>query len=715
MFRNLNEPQILAVKETQGPLLVLAGAGTGKTKVLTSRIIHILNSQLATPLQILAVTFTNKAAAEMRHRIGDMIGDAVNGLWIGTFHAIAAKIVRRHAEIVGLKSDFTIIDQDDQTRLIKQILGDLNIDTKQFPAKNYLNKISRNKDIKIPDFNAKNNNDFDDNSYDLPKLASVFRIYQNRLKSMNAADFGDLLIYNLEIFHKNPEVLVYYQDKFRYVLVDEYQDTNNVQYSWLLKLADAHKNLCAVGDDDQSIYSWRGANIANILRFEKDFKNAKVIRLEQNYRSTSQILKVADSVISKNSNRHGKTLWTDKKDGQEVKLHSFVDDRGEARFVSDIIDKYLQQKKYKASQVAILVRAGYQTRTFEEAFIKTSIPYRIVGGIKFYERMEVKDAICYLRVVCNFDDDLALSRIINTPKRGVGETSMSALYEKANLRQISLWRAIKEALDGGELKGKAKESLRELFAQIEKWRKALESVTLSEIARMILQESGYIKMWQAENSLEAQGRLENIDEFIGSLGDFENITEFLEYVSLVEVKDDKTATDVVNVMTIHAAKGLEFDLVFIVGLEDGIFPSSRSVEERDGLEEERRLFYVAITRAKKELLLCYAKTRFIFGDYQQSIPSRFLKELPEEIKEIAAGFDDSFFGGYSSFEPKQNYNSQQKLAKKSFDQSQTLFGKRMFHQKFGYGKVVSVDGSKLEIEFEKSGKKTVMKDFVSLC
>ncbi|HLD76581.1 MAG TPA: UvrD-helicase domain-containing protein, partial [Rickettsiales bacterium] len=585
MFRNLNEPQILAVKETQGPLLVLAGAGTGKTKVLTSRIIHILNSQLATPLQILAVTFTNKAAAEMRHRIGDMIGDAVNGLWIGTFHAIAAKIVRRHAEIVGLKSDFTIIDQDDQTRLIKQILGDLNIDTKQFPAKNYLNKISRNKDIKIPDFNAKNNNDFDDNSYDLPKLASVFRIYQNRLKSMNAADFGDLLIYNLEIFHKNPEVLVYYQDKFRYVLVDEYQDTNNVQYSWLLKLADAHKNLCAVGDDDQSIYSWRGANIANILRFEKDFKNAKVIRLEQNYRSTSQILKVADSVISKNSNRHGKTLWTDKKDGQEVKLHSFVDDRGEARFVSDIIDKYLQQKKYKASQVAILVRAGYQTRTFEEAFIKTSIPYRIVGGMKFYERMEVKDAICYLRVVCNFDDDLALSRIINTPKRGVGETSMSALYEKANLRQISLWRAIKEALDGGELKGKAKESLRELFAQIEKWRKALESVTLSEIARMILQESGYIKMWQAENSLEAQGRLENIDEFIGSLGDFENITEFLEYVSLVEVKDDKTATDVVNVMTIHAAKGLEFDLVFIVGLEDGIFPSSRSVEERDGLEE----------------------------------------------------------------------------------------------------------------------------------
>ncbi len=778
MIDGLNDPQKEAVLQTQGPLLVLAGAGTGKTKVLTSRIIHIINSHMASPLQILAVTFTNKAAAEMRHRIGASIGENVHNLWIGTFHSIAAKITRRHAEIVGLKNDFTIIDQDDQLRLIKQILADLNVDTKQFPAKNYLNKISHTKDVKLapaPTNSAPTSfvNPFSDAAdQGLPKLSSVYSLYQSRLKSMNAADFGDLLAYNLEIFARAPEVLSYYQDKFRYILVDEYQDTNNVQYQWLLKLSAVHQNLCAVGDDDQSIYSWRGANIANILRFEKDFKNAKVIRLEQNYRSSQNILEAADSVISKNSQRHGKTLWTDKKGGEEVKIYSFIDDRGEASFAVKTALNYHQRQKYKLSQMAILVRAGYQTRAFEEALIKSNLPYKIIGGMKFYERMEVKDAICYLRVVCNFSDDLALSRIINTPKRGVGDTSINALYQRAKNENISLFNAIKEALAQGEVKGKAASSLRILIEQIERWRAALEKTSLSDIARLILTESGYISMWQSENSLEAQGRIENIDEFVSSLADFENITEFLEYVSLVEAKDDKNITDAINVMTVHAAKGLEFDLIFVPGLEDGVFPSGRSLDERDGAEEERRLFYVAMTRAKKELILCYAKTRFVFGDYQQSMPSRFLKELPKEIKETEVGFDDGFSGGFnggysngsranfasnssesfgansssskfgqtqslkpsynnSQFGNKSQFNPkfaqiQQKfanfdekstkndlIAKKAFDKSDSLFGKRMFHQKFGYGKVVGIDGSKLEIEFEKAGKKTVMKDFVS--
>lgn len=779
MLTNLNDPQKQAVLETQGPLLVLAGAGTGKTKVLTARIIHIINSHLATPLEILAVTFTNKAAAEMRHRIGDVIGENVHNLWIGTFHSIAAKITRRHAEIVGLKSDFTIIDQDDQLRLLKQILADLDIDTKQFPAKNYLNKISRNKDMKMP--RAGLGDGFSDQDEGLPKMASTYRLYQNRLKSMNAADFGDLLAYNLEIFAKSPESLAYYQNKFRYVLVDEYQDTNNVQYQWLLRLVATHQNICAVGDDDQSIYSWRGANIANILRFEKDFKDAKIVRLEQNYRSSANILKVADCVISHNKERHGKTLWTDKKGGEEVKIYSFMDDRGEANFAVKTIIGYQQKQKYNLSQIAILVRAGYQTRAFEEALIKYNLPYKIIGGMKFYERMEVKDAICYLRVVCNLSDDLALSRIINTPKRGIGDTSINALYQKARDHEIPLFEAIKDAITEGDVKGKAQSSLRAMLELIERWRAQLDSASLSDLARIILTESGYIAMWQAENTIEAQGRLENIDEFVSSLNDFENITDFLEYVSLVEAKDDKNVKEAVNVMTVHGAKGLEFDLVFVPGLEDGLFPSGRSLDERDGAEEERRLFYVAITRAKKELILCYAKTRFVFGDYQQSMPSRFLKELPSDIKEIESGFEEKFSqygggygggaqyysggavkaGGLSSYGnspygnksgqfgasgvgarhimPARDSNqaqnvtfyqkspqNQQKfaniaekftkndiIAKKSFDKSASLFGKRMFHQKFGYGKVVGIDGSKLEIEFEKAGKKVVMKDFVN--
>jgi DNA helicase II / ATP-dependent DNA helicase PcrA len=717
MLENLNSPQRQAVEHTDGPILVLAGAGTGKTKVLTSRIIHIVNTYKASPYQILAVTFTNKAAAEMKKRIGEAIGDQVNNLWVGTFHSIAARILRRHPETVGLRQDFTIIDDDDQTRLLKQILSDFNIDPKQFPAKGYLNRISRLKD-KVVTPQSIDSAGFE---VSLPKLKDVYQTYQSRLKAMNAADFGDLLMHNLSIFAAAPDVLAYYQDKFRYVLVDEYQDTNNAQYQWLLRLADAHKNICCVGDDDQSIYSWRGANIANILRFEKEFVGAKVIRLEQNYRSTSRILKAADSVISNNKERHGKTLWTEAGEGEKVKVLSFADDRTEARTIAQMI-KVAAASRFKPSQIAVLVRAGYQTRAFEEAFIQHSLPYKVIGGMKFYERLEVRDAIAYLRICANPDDDLALSRIINVPKRGAGDAAISALYERSKLEKISFFSAIKRALAENALKGKAREALKLLIEQIEKTNAKIGSATLAELAKNLLVEVGYIAMWKAENTLESQGRLENIDEFIGSLGDFSSMVEFLEYVSLIEAREDKNLIEAVSVMTVHAAKGLEFDLVFVPGLEDGLFPSGRSIEERNGVEEERRLMYVAITRAKKELILSHAKSRFVFGDFQMQMPSRFLKELPtQEIntEEVFSTSDFSYSRRSESHhaQPQSFYTSPAQvrqtnaLATKIED---GILGKRVFHQKFGYGKVLNIDGNKLEIAFEKSGKKTVIKDFVTL-
>ena len=721
---SLNSPQQQAVQTTSGPLLVLAGAGTGKTKVLTSRIIHLINSGLASPYQILAVTFTNKAAAEMKKRIGETIGDAVKNIWVGTFHSIAARILRRHPEAVGLRSDFTIIDDDDQNRLLKQILTDFNIDTKQFPTKNYLNKISRFKDRVISASSLEAKGD----ELALPKLREVYQLYQSRLKSMNAADFGDLLMFNLELFRAAPDVLSYYQDKFRYVLVDEYQDTNNAQYQWLLMLAAVHKNICCVGDDDQSIYSWRGANIANILRFEKDFKDAQVIRLEQNYRSTSRILKAADSVISNNKERHGKTLWTDASQGNKVRLFTFSDDRLEAASVAVRVKNFIEMKKFSAKEIAVLVRAGYQTRAFEEAFIQNAIAYKVIGGMKFYERLEIRDAIAYLRICANNSDDLALNRIINVPKRGAGDVAISSIYERSKLDGVSFFDAIKKSLDENSLKGKARDALKHLIAQIERFNgRIANGENLSELARALLMEVGYISMWKSENTLEAAGRLENINEFINSLADFSNITEFLEYVSLVEVHDNKNLQETVSVMTVHAAKGLEFDVVFVPGLEDGIFPSARSVDERNGLEEERRLMYVAITRAKKELFLSCAKSRYIFGDLQMQAPSRFLKELPEdeiEVEEISSSISQSSFSnGYSSktsgsfsnsYSSRQSNFSAPKTFQKSTPKQEDGFsGKRVFHQKFGYGKVLNADGSKLEIAFEKTGTKTVMKDFVT--
>lgn len=746
----LNPQQEEVVKYGDGPLLVLAGAGTGKTKVLTSRIINLVNTALASPNEILAVTFTNKAANEMRYRISSVLGDYTNGMMIGTFHSIAARILRRHAEIVGLTSDFTIIDDDDQTRLLKQIITDLNIDTKQFPPKTYLNKISRLKDQGV---SSKGNISEEDG---LPKLKEIYQTYQARLKASNATDFGDLLLYNLEIFRSSPEVLQSYQNRFRYILVDEYQDTNNTQYQWLIILSAKHLNICCVGDDDQSIYSWRGANIANILRFEKDFADSKVIRLEQNYRSTGNILKAADSVISKNSERHKKTLWTESGDGEKVKVFTFPDDRSEAAAIARTIQAQIVQRKYAAQNIAILVRAGYQTRSFEESFIQVSIPYKVIGGMKFYERSEVKDAIAYLRISSNFNDDLALNRIINTPKRGCGAVALKNLYDRGRDENISLFTSIKRSIEDGSLKGKAKEALSVFIGLIERWNAELQNCEdLGDLAQKILNESGYIAMWQAENSIESRGRLENIEEFVNSLSDFENITEFLEYVSLLEAKDDSKTKDSVNIMTIHAAKGLEFDLVFVPGLEDGIFPSSKSINEvgRNGLEEERRLMYVAITRARKELALSYTKSRYIFGEYQQQMPSQFLNELPKsdvifnEMESVSPYSSSRSYGSSSSFSSNSNSNFrkpsfqnswnktsgfseknnsfvQYKASSPSFNKfsykkapsstgASGFVGKRVFHQKFGYGKVLNVEGEKLEIDFEKTGIKTVMKNFVS--
>jgi len=741
MLENLNNSQTEAVKNTEGPLLVLAGAGTGKTKVLISRIIYILSNYLAQPQEILAVTFTNKAAQEMKNRIGEIIGDQVNNLWVGTFHAIAIKILRRHSEIVGLRSDFTIIDEDDQNRLIKQILNDFNIDTKQFSSKAYLSKISISKDI-LKNIDHLNSN--------LPKLKEVYDTYQFRLKSMNFVDFGDIINYNLEIFKKSVETLNYYQNKFRYILVDEYQDTNNCQYQWLLLLSSKFCNICCVGDDDQSIYSWRGANINNILRFENDFADSKIIRLEQNYRSTSNILKIADSVISNNKQRHGKKLWTDYNKGSKVKILSFYDGKVESQTIANKIKNFTQNNSINFSQIAILVRAGYQTRSFEESFIQNSIPYKIIGGMKFYERLEIKDAIAYLRVCVNFDDDLALLRIINTPKRGVGDAVISTLYQKSQQEKQSFFKVIKNSFEENSLKGKSKESLKTLIEIFEKFNQKIDKITLPELAKSILSEAGYLQMWKNENTLEANSRLDNIDEFIKSLGDFSSIAEFLEYISLIEVRDDNSTLNSVKLMTIHSAKGLEFDIVFLPGLEEGTFPSSKSLEEANSVEEERRLMYVAITRAKKELIISFAKNRYIFGEFQNLNPSRFISEIPisevdfEEIdfanNNLLNRFDfnqnsgkfnvsnksyiknnmnnnfskfGSFNYGSKTTQTKNSATTQKNITKLNLANEEFPIGTRVFHQKFGYGKIKNVDGNKLEISFEKTGTKTVMKDFVT--
>jgi len=728
-LQGLNSPQLSAVETVDGPLLVLAGAGTGKTRVLTTRIGHILMTRRAWPNQILAVTFTNKAAREMDERVAGIMGAATEGLWIGTFHAISMRILRRHAEVVGLKTNFTILDQDDQVRLIKQIANAEQIDDSRWPARAIHAAIERFKDRgllpgKINEVEA---GDIADG-----RLIELYTLYQERLKILNAADFGDLLLHCLTIFATKPDILAQYQKIFHYILVDEYQDSNIAQYLWLRLLAQGRNNICCVGDDDQSIYSWRGAEVGNILRFEKDFPGARVVRLEQNYRSTQPILSAASSLISNNQGRLGKSLWTESKEGDLIALRAVWDGEAEARFICDEIEN-LNKIEASFDETAILVRAGFQMREFEERLITLGIPYRVIGGPRFYERQEVRDAIAYFRVVAQPDDDLALERIINTPRRGLGAVTLQTIYSYARLTDISLYEASLHLIETDELHAQARSSLRHLIENFERWRVQSQVLSHVEIAEIILDESGYTEMWMKTKSPDAPGRLENLKELMSALVEFDSFGGFLEHISLVMDRDENVPGEMVTLMTLHAAKGLEFDYVFLPGWEEEIFPNRRSIDEGGGggLEEERRLAYVGLTRARKKVWICHAASRRVYNQWLSCAPSRFITELPEDLVEhsVEPGLHGAVSEpeSYSSHVDRVNAIGRgpgyKRMHLRGNDPSvypqtemkregQIEVGVRIFHQKYGYGVVRSNDHGKLEIEFEKAGIKKVMETFV---
>ena len=799
-LQGLNPEQREAVLTTEGPLLVLAGAGTGKTRVLTSRITHILQQRLAWPSQILAVTFTNKAAREMKSRIALMVGEAVEGMpWLGTFHSISVKILRRHSELVGLKSGFSILDTDDQKRLLKQLIQAEGIDDKRWPARQLAGLIDgwKNKALGPDDIS-----EGDARSFGNGKGRELYRAYQERLKILNACDFGDLLLECIRLFRENPDVQADYQNRFKYILVDEYQDTNVAQYLWLRLLAlprtepgeqvvrdsvpqptaqemaeqaaglPAHQtarsiNICCVGDDDQSIYGWRGAEVDNILRFDKDFKNAKVIRLERNYRSTSHILKAASHLITHNEDRLGKTLFTDVADPNEekVKVAAGWDSEEEARAIGEEIES-LQSKKHALNDIAILVRASFQMREFEDRFVSLGLNYRVIGGPRFYERLEIRDAMAYFRVTCQPADDLAFERIVNTPKRGLGDATIRIVRDHARARRIPMLQAVLELVETEELKPKQRTTLKTLALNFGRWSDLIETTKHTDLAEMILDESGYTEFWQNDRSAEAPGRLDNLKELVRSMEEFESLRGFLEHVSLVMDTDNNPDLDAVNLMTLHSAKGLEFDTVFLPGWEEGLFPHQRSLDEggRSGLEEERRLAYVGITRARKNCHIWFVSNRRIHGQWQASIPSRFIDELPVENVEIVESSGN--YGGYgvggsggtygqsrfdtsdpfsnsgytspgwrraqananedtaNNWGTRSGYKSTYSGGPRTIDgelvaksvvgaeESTYKTGERVFHMKFGYGKITSIDGNKLTIDFEKAGQKRVLDSFV---
>ena len=705
MLNDLNPQQREAVETTEGPVLVLAGAGTGKTKVLTYRIAYIIQSGCAIPEEILAVTFTNKAAREMQERVSALI--PVPGITIGTFHAVAAKILRRHADLVGLTSSFSIIDTDDQLKLIKSILVEQNVDITTYKPQMIAAIISKWKDLSLTPQKISN----DDVKSQAHKIArGLYPIYQSKLTSSNVVDFGDLILYNTEIFTQHPDILAIYQNKYRYVLVDEYQDTNAVQYLWTRMLSGKYNNICCVGDDDQSIYSWRGAEIANILRFEKDFKSAKVIKLERNYRSTTPILQVASLLIKCNQQRHGKDLWTEGAAGEPVKLVYCWNDKEEARFVIAEIKEKLS--KFQPNQMAILVRAGFQTRAFEEALIGAALPYRIVGGLKFYERKEVRDILSYIRIVINTEDDIALERIINVPKRAVGDVTLDSIKSFAKASNISMLTAIEEMLAKGVFKAKLQETLQHFCNQIKQWRSAYSSTTTLNATKKIFEDSGYQAMLKAEKTEESRGRLENIHEMLRAIADFEKINDFLEHASLVADGDlSGNIENAVNLMTMHAAKGLEFDLVFLPGWEEGLFPHQKALSEgaNAGLEEERRLAYVGITRAKKELYITYAESRRIFNEYVKSDPSRFIGEVDSKmLHKISSNRNYAGQKTYNQFKTDT-------VVSKAPQAIGYTSGSFVSHSTFGKGRVIKVNGDSVEIAFSHFGVKVIKKDYVSLC
>ena len=632
-LRGLNAPQREAVLTTDGPLLVLAGAGTGKTAALTARLAHLLYTRRAWPSEILSVTFTNKAAREMRERVGRLVGEAVEGMpWLGTFHAIGARMLRRHAELVGLQSNFTILDMDDQLRLLKQLIAAGDLDEKRWTSRALAGLIDR---WKNKGWTPREVDPGEAESFAHGKGAALYQQYQDRLRTLNACDFGDLLLHMLVILKTHRDVLELYQQRFRYIMVDEYQDTNSVQYLWLRLLAQNHKNICCVGDDDQSIYSWRGAQVENILKFEKDFPGARIIRLEQNYRSTPHILGAASGVIAHNSGRLGKTLWTEVDQGDKVQVIGIWDGPEEARRVGEELES-MQRAGQQLASAAILVRASFQTREFEDRFIAIGLPYRIVGGFRFYERAEIRDALAYLRVIAQPADDLAFERIVNVPKRGLGDKAVARIHQYARAQGIPLFQAAAAILDSDELTGAARKSLGSLVADFARWKGRLGEMNHAELARLMLDESGYTAMLQAERSAESAGRLENLAELARAMEEYETLGAFLEHVSLVMDNDAAADEDKVTMMTVHAAKGLEFDTVFLAGWEEGVFPSQRALDEggNAALEEERRLAYVAITRARRRCIILHAANRRIYGQWTSSIPSRFVNELPGEHVEM---------------------------------------------------------------------------------
>ncbi|NHM17896.1 ATP-dependent helicase [Tritonibacter mobilis] len=773
----LNAAQREAVETLDGPVLMLAGAGTGKTKALTTRIVHLLTTNRARTNEILAVTFTNKAAREMKERVGRMLGQPAEGMpWLGTFHSICVKLLRRHAELVGLKSNFTILDTDDQIRLLKQLISAAGIDDKRWPARMLANIIDdwKNRALtpaKVPAGDAAAYNHRGTEFYDQ---------YQTRLKELNAVDFGDLLLHCVEIFQNNPDLLAQYHRWFRYILVDEYQDTNVAQYLWLRLLASGHKNICCVGDDDQSIYGWRGAEVGNILRFEKDFSGAKVIRLEQNYRSTKHILSAASGVIRGNEGRLGKELWTEATGGEKVRLIGHWDGEEEARWIGEEIEAMQRgtrgMRQYGLNEMAILVRASHQMRAFEDRFLTIGLPYRVIGGPRFYERLEIRDAMAYFRVVISPEDDLAFERIVNTPKRGLGDKAQQTIQMVARENGVSLVEGARLAVEEGLIKGKGGAALRRLVENIARWGQmtravipnddedavfegvqsfeefqARTEVSHVELAEIILDESGYTAMWQADKNPDSPGRLENLKELVKALENFDNLQGFLEHVSLVMDNDKQDAEQKVSIMTLHAAKGLEFPAVFLPGWEDGLFPSQRSMDESGlkGLEEERRLAYVGITRAEEVCTISFAGNRRVFGQWQSQLPSRFIDELPEEHVEVLTP-PGLYGGGYGAAAPSaaeppvrstieermsnaDGYNSpgwkrmQARTAERGYSKprksdaqiidltatSSFTIGERVFHQKFGYGAIIGMEGDKLEVDFEKAGTKKVVARFVS--
>jgi len=753
---SLNPPQREAAESLDGPVLVLAGAGTGKTRALTCRIAQILASGRARPNQILAVTFTNKAAREMKSRLGKLVGPAVEGMpWLGTFHSLCVKILRRHAELAGLENGFTILDTDDQLRLMKQILAAENIDPKRWPPRQLAGLIDRWKNRgltpdKLPVSEASEFN---------RQGGRLYAVYQQRLRTLNAVDFGDLLLHVVIILQKHPDVLDLWRDRFRYILVDEYQDTNVAQYLWLRLLAGKAHNICCVGDDDQSIYGWRGAEVGNILRFEKDFPGAKVIRLEQNYRSTPHILAAATAVIHANENRLGKSLWTEEPTGEKVRLIGHWDGNEEARWVGEEIEALSRGTRgldpVSPDDMAILVRASFQMRAFEDRFLTIGLPYRVIGGPRFYERLEIRDAMAYFRCVTNPGDGMAFGRIVNTPKRGLGDKAQATINQMSRDHDVGPLEGARMVLAAGGMSGRAAKSLGGLIDALDRWRAQLTGgMNHIELAEIILDESGYTGMWKAEKSPDAPGRLENLKELVKALDGFENIEGFLEHIALVMDNEQEDGQPKVSIMTLHAAKGLEFPCVFLPGWEDGLFPSQRSMDEsgQAGLEEERRLAYVGLTRAEKLLTVSFAANRAIHGRWQSALPSRFIDELPPAHVEVLTppGLYGGNFGaagamrgggsgqmGGSKLEDAATrtdaYNSPgwRRMQAKSGERglrspaeakhlvidataiSAFSVGDRVFHQKFGYGAVEDVEGDKLTVAFEKSGPKKVVASFVT--